>query len=453
MANSFYVYKYKDTGVDLTNLPANTHLIIELDTNNFYLVKTSTQIELYLKTISSGAETQIDVDPSDSSGDNKSRDYKIQSAFHDKTNKTIWFIDCENDGTDTTFDVWKLDYTNGYLTPTVTEVDTSSALTKVYSMDIFIIAGNTYAIVEDAGTTRVFDVDTSPFVAKDTISLPYGFFGGGGFASASNIIDYINMSVLTGNAIDKGDLSTNRWNHGSCQGATYGFFGGGSNVAIDYIDITTTVGNGIDKGDLTVWRWGLAGVSGPTYGFFGGGSDVGGYSNVIDYINVTTTTGNATDTGNLTVGREEIAGGVQGATYGFYGGGWTGAYRDIIDYIDITSTTQNATDTGNLTLSRRGMAGVSGSSYGFYGGGVDGGGNKNIIDYIDVTSTTQNALDKGDLTVSRRTFGSTSGPTYGFFGGGNPHDIIDYIDITTTTGNATDVGDLTLSREHLAGVG
>ena len=48
--------------------------------------------------------------------------------------------------------------------------------------------------------------------------------------------------------------------------AIYGFYGGGytgsdSNV-IDYIDMTLTSGNAIDRGDLTVARNALAGVSG-----------------------------------------------------------------------------------------------------------------------------------------------------------------------------------------------
>lgn len=168
-------YNYKDTEKDLTNKPANTHLIIELDSDEFYFVKITTEVELYHYNVSTGVETQIDIDPSNSSGDNKSRDHKIQALWHDKTNSIIWGLDCDNDGTADDFDVWKLDYSSSKTAPTVTEVGTSTGAdaNSVYAHDIFKIGSDTFVInIEERSSdlyTVVWDVDVSPFVEKDSI--------------------------------------------------------------------------------------------------------------------------------------------------------------------------------------------------------------------------------------------------------------------------------------------
>ena len=73
-----------------------------------------------------------------------------------------------------------------------------------------------------------------------------------------------------------------------------------------YIDTTLTTGNATDRGDLTVGRGYLAGTSGIKYGFFGGGYP--GPVNTIDYIDMTLISGNATDRGDLTLSRGLLAG-------------------------------------------------------------------------------------------------------------------------------------------------
>jgi len=135
----------------------------------------------------------------------------------------------------------------------------------------------------------------------------YGFYGGGDDASG-NIIDYIDMSLTTGNAIDRGDLTLARNQLAGAFGLQYGFFAGGYNGAtrvfvnvIDYIDMELTTGNAIDKGDLTVARGWFCGTTSHIYGFFGGGwSQILDVVNIIDYIDVNTTTGNALDKGDMT---------------------------------------------------------------------------------------------------------------------------------------------------------
>ena len=85
--------------------------------------------------------SQIDVDPSDSSGDNESRDHNIQTAWHDRTNKIIYFADLETFGLANSFDVWKLDYSASESSPTTTEIATYSG-DWIQALDIFIYGGD-----------------------------------------------------------------------------------------------------------------------------------------------------------------------------------------------------------------------------------------------------------------------------------------------------------------------
>jgi len=282
----------------------------------------------------------------------------------------------------------------------------------------------------------------------------YGFFGGGQDIGANDLdfIDHIDMTVLSGNAGDKSDLTVARRALGGITGIQYGFFGGGllfgaTQNVIDYIDVTTLSGNAIDRGDLSVARYLLTGVSGIQYGFYCGGT--GGANNVIDYIDVSVTSViNAIDRGDLSVARNSV-GGTYGFQYGFLAGG--GGF-DTIDYIDITLLTGDATDRGDITVARNYLAGVSGIQYGFFGGGS---GPSNVIEYIDNTLTTGNATDRGDLTVARGQLAGVSGIQYGFFGGGSTgavSNVIDYIDMSLLTGNATDRGDLQGTKLELAGL-
>lgn len=121
-------------------------------------------------------ETQLDVDPSNTSGDQKSRDHLIQSCWHDIDNQIIWFVDCDNDGVSTDFDVWKLDYSSSETAPTVTEIGSSTPDDAVYAYDILKIGANVYVIdYEDhagGGYERIWDVDSAPITKIDEIAHP-----------------------------------------------------------------------------------------------------------------------------------------------------------------------------------------------------------------------------------------------------------------------------------------
>jgi len=294
------------------------------------------------------------------------------------------------------------------------------------------------------------------FILSQVYPSNYGFICGGNDSSSvnKNIIDYINVTTTSGNAVDRGDLTISvRQLAGAC-GSQYHITGGGYTSSVvntmNYFDITILSGNAIDRDDLTVARRFFAGVSGSTYGFFGGGRTASDITNTIDYVTLANTSGNAIDKGDLTKAKRNFCG-VQGSTYGFFMGGYISAAINEIDYINMTTTSGNAGDKGDLIQSVNEQGGVSGTTYGFCGGGYTTV-RVNVIEYINVTTTTGNAADKGDLTAVKRKLGDTYGSTYGFFCGGennsgNSINEIDYINVTTTTGNAADKGDLTLARE------
>ena len=126
---------------------------------------------------------QIDIDPSDSSGDNESRDHIIQAGYHDLTNKIIYCVDCDNDGTADDFDVWKLDYSASESTPVVTEIDTSAGadVNSVYAYDIFLVANGDLIVIDRELLGAVANLiswkcNAAPFVLKD--AFPAGVVAG-----------------------------------------------------------------------------------------------------------------------------------------------------------------------------------------------------------------------------------------------------------------------------------
>jgi len=142
--------------------PLNTHLVVET-TNYVYFVDSADQTKIYKVAVASGTCTQVDIDPSDSSGDNKSRDQDIQALWFDGT--YIWGVDCDNDGATADFDVWKLAIADD----TCTEIGTSAGATAdQYAWDIFKSDGNMYVYCsENRGIGLewlvIWDVDSAPF--------------------------------------------------------------------------------------------------------------------------------------------------------------------------------------------------------------------------------------------------------------------------------------------------
>ncbi len=85
--------------------------------------------------------------------------------------------------------------------------------------------------------------------------------------TALDTIEYIDTTTTTGNAIASGTLTVARDRMGEVYGSKYGFFAGGYVIGsyqklsvIDYIDITITSMNAMNRGDLTIARYNIVGV-------------------------------------------------------------------------------------------------------------------------------------------------------------------------------------------------
>lgn len=123
--------------------------------------------QLWKYTIATGSDAQVDIDPSNTSGDSKSRDMNIQALWYDGT--YIWGIDGDNDGIETTFDVWKLavadDSTTEIGTGTMDDGD-------CYAYDIFKIGEDVFGVVVDNDNSlEIWQVDTAPLTLKDSMGL------------------------------------------------------------------------------------------------------------------------------------------------------------------------------------------------------------------------------------------------------------------------------------------
>lgn len=246
--------------------------------------------------------------------------------------------------------------TNGfYLGATSTSSSTRNSIDYI---DITTTSGN----ASDVG-----DLTTNGGLAAGVQGSTYGYrCGNRDGRTESNVIDYITLSSTSQSATDRGDLSSARGDAAGVSGSTYGFVGGaalcgpsGKDDAytsfnwIDYLDTSLTTGNAADKGDLTVARRKPGGVSGASYGFFCGGFTTGdtstyraGGSNVIDYINIATTSGNATDRGDLNFSMDAA-----GTDSNGYTNGIVGSYSTF-DYFDVTTTSGNGTDRGDRSVNR-----------------------------------------------------------------------------------------------------
>jgi len=280
---------------------------------------------------------------------------------------------------------------------------------------------------------------------------------GGGFVSPSTVstISYINISS-EGNAINFGDLVTQRFRFGACSSSTRGLFGGGINPStvstIDYITIASE-GNAIQFGSLSAGRaTANSSCSSSTRGLWAGGYNPS--SNVIDYVEINTL-GTAQDFGDL----RNLGDGANGEknqlmscsspTRGVWAGGSPIAAGTIllsgIDFVTISSK-GNAINGGELTQDAFQSSAFSNSVRGIFGENRISANTitTNVLSFVTLSSLG-NAQDFGDLTIARFTAGSASSQIRGVIAGGYTGAILNTIDFVTisTTGNAQDFGDLT----------
>ena len=287
--------------------------------------------------------------------------------------------------------------------------------------------------------------------------------GGGYSTTTQKTMSYINISS-EGNAINFGDLVTQRFRFGACSSSTRGLFGGGINPStvstIDYITIASE-GNAIQFGSLSAGRaTANSSCSSSTRGLWAGGYNPS--SNVIDYVEINTL-GTAQDFGDL----RNLGDGANGEknqlmscsspTRGVWAGGSPIAAGTIllsgIDFVTISSK-GNAINGGELTQDAFQSSAFSNSVRGIFGENRISANTitTNVLSFVTLSSLG-NAQDFGDLTIARFTAGSASSQIRGVIAGGYTGAILNTIDFVTisTTGNAQDFGDLTKTTYVLDG--
>lgn len=188
MTNYKY-YNYNDLNITSSKKPLNSHLFIELSNGHLLLVDSTSQTDLLIS--NDKGEAWNEVDTGAFNNGKITRTQKIQSIWYDRTNSKIWFVDCDNDGVSTDFNVWYLD-TSTY---NKTEVGTSTATADwTKALDIFQIGSDMFVFAHEhrAGFSYVvvvWEVDTAPFTEEDTQGEG-DFYGVLGYGVVANNIYY-----------------------------------------------------------------------------------------------------------------------------------------------------------------------------------------------------------------------------------------------------------------------
>ena len=212
------------------------------------------------------------------------------------------------------------------------------------------------------------------YVAKNAVSASSarGINGGGYIApNNTNTMQYITIAT-TGNGADFGDLTAIRNSPGAVASSTRGIWMGGtgpspSNTALNTIDYVTmaSTGDAVDFGNLSTNRSRSAGINNSTRGVIAIGNEPSpvGNVNTIEFITLTTS-GEATDFGDATSNTGAINNNSASNTIrGVYHNPRTsdgGAEKNILEFITI-ATTGNATDFGDLNYSSRDGCGLTDS--------------------------------------------------------------------------------------------
>ena len=285
-----------------------------------------------------------------------------------------------------------------------------------------------------------------------------GMFAGGDF---NNIIDRITISTQ-GNAVDHGDLTTNKSQTSATASRTRGLLMGGSNPQASPDTFTNTMdfwsisseGNASDFGDLTSKASYLAATGNQTRAVRLGGTGPSPRQNIMDYVEIATT-GNAIDFGdafNGGGGASNICNSVRAINCGnLYP---TNGYNKLETF--NIPTTGNGVFFGNLEQSNNweNFAGGGNSIRGVFAGGyIYPSGFTSIVEYITI-ATLGDSKEFANLTSAKPTGDSgASDSTRIVFGGGQDPagDHTEYINIATG-GNAVDFGDLTQARYRRPGV-
>jgi hypothetical protein len=281
-----------------------------------------------------------------------------------------------------------------------------------------------------------------------------GLFLGGQSPTASNVIDFINISSV-GNATDFGDLA----NAGLGVVASNSIRASrlnGSNNSIDYITMST-LGNAADFGDRLTIVYDTSAAN-ETRGLYAGGYAVPNFSPgwnnpTIEFLTFSSL-GNCTDFGDLTQGRSNQTSGAN-PTRAIFAGGFNGSpgNTNVADYVTI-ATAGNALDFGDLVGTTWAALPANSNIRLFCAGGQPA---SNVISYFTF-STLGNSVDWGDLSVKGAQGSGSSNNVRGIFGMGEAaspigvaSNALQYVSLASA-GNSADFGDLTVGRQDNYGI-
>ena len=246
-------------------------------------------------------------------------------------------------------------------------------------------------------------------------------FGGSLSSGNSDEIQYTTIGS-SGKFNDFGNLSSGRQtvavvsNSVQATGTAGATSGDTVQNIIEYVNIMTT-GNAIDLGDLQTQRRANGAFGSPVRGVVVAGCTPTIFGN-IEFFNPHSK-GNAANWGEMNKKRSLYA--FSNSIRGIMAGGFDPARLNTMEYLTIASAGTNASDFGDLTL-RKDAGGSNGHSSNQVRGLITGGysqpasDNINNIDFINI-ATLGNALDFGDCSQEKWGYIANTTDSHGGLGG------------------------------------
>jgi hypothetical protein len=347
-------------------------------------------------------------------------------------------------------------------------------------------------------TSIVGNIDDTRQLNASTSTRNFGYFSAGDIPEVS-IIQRINFSNDTANALFRTNHAFNRRQHGGVGNETYGYFGGGViaggfSTLVERLDYSNDTTQPNIRGPLSLPRRGYLGATGSqNFGYFSGG-DVPGptYFSTTDRINYSNDTAVASIRGPLSTAKGSGAASSPLAyggapiyftnplpevlqkqiefddsntldlpfkrvlgSYGYFGGGLPN-FSSIVSRLDFSNDTANAIQRGPLSNGLYRAGGCGNANFGYFGGGVlTGNPNRSTVDRIDYSNDISIASRRTTITA-RQGLSGVGNNNFGFFGGSYFQSIlslIERIDYSNDTSIGIRKGQLSSNRGRMAATG
>ena len=347
-------------------------------------------------------------------------------------------------------------------------------------------------------TSIVGNIDDARQLNASTSTRNFGYFSAGDIPEVS-IIQRINFSNDTANALFRTNHAFNRRQHGGVGNETYGYFGGGViaggfSTLVERLDYSNDTTQPNIRGPLSLPRRAYLGATGSqNFGYFSGG-DVPGptYFSTTDRINYSNDTAVASIRGSLSTAKGSGAAtsplGYGGApiyftnplpevlqkqiefddsntldlpfkrvlgSYGYWVGGLPN-FSSIVSRLDFSNDTANAIQRGPLSNGLYRAGGCGNANFGYFGGGVlTGNFNRSTVDRIDYSNDISIASRRTTITA-RQGLSGVGNNNFGFFGGSfyqNIFSLIERIDYSNDTSIGIRKGQLSSNRGLMAATG